>query len=268
MTINFLDRGEGRIAYTVQGEGPLVICLPGMGELRSVYRFTVPALLDAGYRVAVPDLRGHGDSDDGFRDHDDEALAGDALALIDHLGGPAFLVGNSMGGSAAVLAAAAEPSRVTGLALIDALVRDPKLNPVLVSLMRLLLVKPWGPAAWRAYLKTLYPGRPPADQTEHLAEIATSMRRGDHWRSFVKTTRLSHAVVEGRLDAVRAPTLVVMGEKDPDFPDPVAEARYMTERLSAELLLVPDSGHYPMTEYPELVNPALVAFVDRVHANA
>ncbi|WP_326561893.1 alpha/beta fold hydrolase [Micromonospora sp. NBC_01796] len=268
MTINFLDRGEGRIAYTVRGEGPLVICLPGMGELRSVYRFTEPVLVDAGYRVAVLDLRGHGDSDDGFRDHDDEALASDALALVDHLGGPAFLVGNSMGGSAAILAAAAEPTKVTGLALLGAFVRDPKLNPVMGLAMRLLLLKPWGPAAWRMYLKTLYPGRPPADQAEHLAEVAASFRRGDHWRSFVKTTKLSHAVVEGRLDAVRAPALVVMGEKDPDFTDPAGEARYTAERLGGELMLVPNSGHYPMTEYPELVNPALVAFVNRISTNA
>jgi hypothetical protein len=52
MSVSYLDRGEGRIAYDVQGEGPLVICVPGMGDLRSVFRFTVPALLAAGYRVA------------------------------------------------------------------------------------------------------------------------------------------------------------------------------------------------------------------------
>ena len=48
-----------------------------MGDLRSVYRFTVPALVDAGYRVATMDLRGHGDSDDSFSTFDDVA-AGDA----------------------------------------------------------------------------------------------------------------------------------------------------------------------------------------------
>lgn len=81
MTISFLDRGEGRIAYEVQGDGPLVVCVPGMGDLRAAYRFLAPALIDAGYRVAVMDLRGHGDSDDGFSSYDDAATAGDMLAL-------------------------------------------------------------------------------------------------------------------------------------------------------------------------------------------
>ena len=51
MTTSYLDRGEGRIAYDVQGSGPLVVCAPGMGDLRSVYRFFAPALVAAGYRV-------------------------------------------------------------------------------------------------------------------------------------------------------------------------------------------------------------------------
>ena len=61
-----LARPEGRIGYDVTGDGPLVVCLPGMGELRSSYRFTVPALAAGGFRVATMDLRGHGDSDATF----------------------------------------------------------------------------------------------------------------------------------------------------------------------------------------------------------
>jgi pimeloyl-ACP methyl ester carboxylesterase len=67
---------------------------------------------------------------------------------------------------------------------------------------------------------------------------------------------------------VRKPTLVVMGDKDPDWKDPAAEARWVAETLRGETMLVPDAGHYPMTEYPETVNPAIVAFVDRVSARA
>src|SRR3954451_16543555 len=112
-----LQRPEGRIGYDVTGDGPLVVCLPGMGELRSVYRFTVPALVDAGYRVATMDLRGHGDSDDAFDGFDDDALADDMLALIGHLGGPAIIVGNSMAGGSSVIAAAKDPSKIAGLAM-------------------------------------------------------------------------------------------------------------------------------------------------------
>jgi alpha-beta hydrolase superfamily lysophospholipase len=57
----FIARPEGRIAYEVAGEGPLVVLLPGMGDLRAGYRFLAPALEEAGYRVATTDLRGQGE---------------------------------------------------------------------------------------------------------------------------------------------------------------------------------------------------------------
>src|SRR5690348_8407919 len=103
-----LERPGGRIAYDVAGSGPLVVCVPGMGELRSAYRFTVPALTSAGLRVATLDLRGHGDSDATFTDYDDVAAASDVIALIESLtespGGPAVVIGNSMGAGAAAYA--------------------------------------------------------------------------------------------------------------------------------------------------------------------
>ncbi|MBB4959162.1 alpha/beta fold hydrolase [Micromonospora polyrhachis] len=265
MTTSYLMRDDGRIAYEVHGEGPLVVAVPGMGDLRSAYRFTVPALVEAGYRVATMDLRGHGDSDDGFSRYDDVAVGSDVLALIEHLGGRAFVIGQSMGAGASVWAAAEDPAKVAGLALMGPFVRDPQSNPLMPLLLRLLLLKPWGPAAWQTYYRKLYPGRPPADQAAHLARIRESMRRGDHWRSFIKITRTSHRPAEERLGQVIAPTLVVMGEKDSDFPDPTAEARFVAERLNGELLMVPHSGHYPMAEYPEVVNPVLVSFLNKVY---
>jgi pimeloyl-ACP methyl ester carboxylesterase len=268
MPTSYLDRGEGRIAYEVRGDGPLVLCVPGMGDLRSTFRFTVPALLEAGYRVATMDLRGHGESDDGFTAYDDPALASDIRALVAHLGGPALLVGNSMGAAGSIVAAAEEPELVAGLALMGPWVRDPKPNPVMRLVQRLMLVKPWGPAAWRAFYKTLYPGRRPADLAAHLDRIGANMRRGDHWRSFVRTTATSHAPVEARLDDVRAPALIVMGAKDPDFPDPAAEARFAAERLRGEHVLVPESGHYPQADSPDVVNPALLAFAEKVFARS
>ena len=92
-----LDRPGGRVAYDVSGVGPLVVYVPGMGELRVVYRFTVPTLAGAGLRVATMDLRGHGDSYATFASYDDVAAGSDVLALIEHLGGPAVVIGNSTG---------------------------------------------------------------------------------------------------------------------------------------------------------------------------
>ena len=56
---------------TSRGAGPLVVAVPGMGDLRSTYRHLAPALVDAGFRVATMDLRGHGDSDTTFNAYDD-----------------------------------------------------------------------------------------------------------------------------------------------------------------------------------------------------
>ena len=269
METSYLDRGPGRIAYDVRGDGPLVVCLPGMGDLRSVFRFTVPALVDAGYRVATMDLRGHGDSDDGFDAYDDLAQASDALALIDHLGGgPAVLLGSSMGAAASVLVAAEHPDKVAGIALLGPFVRNPKQTTIGKLSIAIMMRKPWGPAAWKAYYKNFYPGQPPADLGAHRDRIKASLDSGDHWRSFVKTLNTDHTPAEQQLDRVKAPALVVMGEKDPDWPDPAAEARFAVERLNAELLLLPDTGHYPMAQRPEAVNPALKEFLEKSFARA
>ncbi|MFD0972878.1 alpha/beta fold hydrolase [Plantactinospora endophytica] len=267
METSYLDRGQGRIGYDVRGEGPLVVCVPGMGDVRSVFRFTVPALRDAGYRVATMDLRGHGDSSDGFDRYDESGAATDLLALVDRLGGgPAVVVGHSLGTGAAILAAVAEPSAISGLVLVGPFVRDPDFGRMQRLAYRLMLRRPWGPALWDSYYRRFYPGRPPADLAEHRSRIRRSLRRADHWRSFVRTTEavLRDRVSARRIPELRVPALVVMGERDADFPDPPAEGRYAAERLRADLLLVPDSGHYPMAEYPEVVNPVLVSFVDRV----
>src|SRR3954452_4560638 len=136
----WVTRPEGRIGYDTVGTGPLVICAPGMGELRSVYRRTAPALAAAGFRVVTMDLRGHGDSDATFTGYDDVAAGGDILGLIEHLGGPAVVIGhsaaprggtaNSRGPGAAQGPPAERPELVTGLVLVGAFVRNPPMNPL------------------------------------------------------------------------------------------------------------------------------------------
>lgn len=267
-TTRYLERPEGRIAYDVAGEGPLVVCVPGMGDLRSVYRSVVPELAAAGLRVATMDLRGHGDSDATFSSYDDVAAGTDLVALVEHLGGPAVLVGNSMGAGAAAWAAVEAPEAAAGLVLVGPFVRNAPVGRGVGLAFRLGLLRPWGPAAWSAWYAKLYPGRPPADLAQHRGRIRESLRRPGRWRAFIATTRTSHAPAEARLGEVRAPALVVMGERDPDFPDPAAEAAWVAERLRAEVLLVPEAGHYPQAEYPEVVGPAVARFAARVHGRA
>ena len=263
MNYNQLQRPEGRLAYEVAGStGPLVICVPGMGELRQSYRHLVPLLVEQGFRVATMDLRGHGDSDATFSAYDDSALAGDILALVDELGEPAFLVGNSMGAGAAAIAAADAPEQVRGLALLGPFVRNPPISALGTLLFRVLMTKPWGPAAFLAYYPQWLPGTKPADYAEHRARVRENLRRPGHWRAFVQTTRTTHAPAERRLPEVRAAAVVVMGAADIDWKDPAAEAAWIGEQLKAEVVMVPDVGHYPQAQAPAVTANAIVRLVD------
>jgi pimeloyl-ACP methyl ester carboxylesterase len=264
----YLDRPDGRIAYEVVGNGPLVVCAPGMGDVRAVYRFVVPALAAAGFRVATMDLRGHGDSDTSFSSYDDVAVGEDLLALVAELGGPAVLIGNSMSAGGAAWAAAEDPAAVAGLVLIGPFVRQVPINPALILAMRVALTRPWGRAVWSAYYSSLYKSRRPDDLAEHRTRIRASLARPGGWKAFLATTRTDHAPVEARLPEVTAPTLVVMGSDDPDFPDPRAEAELVAERLGGETLMIEGAGHYPQAESPEVVGPAIGAFLQRAHGRA
>lgn len=258
-----LERPGGRVAYDVVGDGALVVCVPGMGELRSSYRYTAPALTEAGLRVATMDLRGHGDSDAAFERYDDVAVGEDVIALIAESGGPAVVIGNSMGAAGAVWAAAERPDDVSGLVLLGPFVRNAPNNPLTLWMFKVLMSAPWAAKMWTSYMPRLYPGHRPADFEEHRAEIAASMRRPGHRKAFTATTRTSHEPAEARLDDVRAPVLVVMGSSDPDFRDPAAEARWIGERLPGDVVMVPDAGHYPQVEDPAFVNQRLVEFCQR-----
>lgn len=256
-----LSHAGGRLAYDVQGEGPLVVGLPGMGDLRSTYRFLVPQLVTSGYRVATLDLRGHGESSTDFAAYDDVAAASDVVALIEHLGGPAVVMGSSMGAGAAVVAAADRPDLVSGLVLLGPFVRDVPMAPGLRLALRLALLRPWGPRFWRMWHRKLFPSRVPDDYADYQRELFTSLARPGAWHAFQRTTRTSHQPADDRLDAVTAPTLVVMGGADPDFPDAAAEAQLVSQRLRGELLLVPDVGHYPQAEAPDEVGDAVLQFL-------
>src|SRR5450631_4851759 len=88
--VQFLDVPGGRLAYDVTGpdEGALVLCVAGMGDTRAAFRFLAPMLVEAGYRVARMDQRGHGRSSSPWASYGSPATGQDMLALIRHLGGP------------------------------------------------------------------------------------------------------------------------------------------------------------------------------------
>lgn len=268
MAMPISQRPDGHIAYdlsgSVTGDEPLVVASPGMGDLRTTYRFLVPALVAAGYRVAAMDLRGHGGSSTGWPSYTEGDVADDMLALVEQLGGaPAVLVGNSYSGGAAVVAAARRPDLVRGLVLSGAFVRDVPMTAAQRLSLWVVGRTPFGRAIWGSYIPSLSPGDKPSDFDAHMAALRTNLAEPGRWAAVAAMTRAGHAAAESSLGAVRAPALVVMGGDDPDFPDPAEEARLTADRLGgpAEVLMVPGTGHYPHVQRPDLVNPAVTAFL-------
>ncbi|MGG8408706.1 alpha/beta fold hydrolase [Streptomyces sp. 12297] len=109
------------------GEGTPVVLLHGLAGHAGEWDATARDLRDR-HRVVAVDQRGHGASDRTPRDVSRAAYVADVVAVLDGLGlGPAVLVGQSLGGHTAMLAAAAHPELVRALVLVEAGPGDP--NP-------------------------------------------------------------------------------------------------------------------------------------------
>jgi pimeloyl-ACP methyl ester carboxylesterase len=268
--VRFLDRPGGRISYRVDGHGPLVVLVPGMGDLRSTYRELVGPLVDAGYRVAATDLRGMGEGDTGFAEFGDDATAGDLLALVRELGGPAVLVGNSMGGAAAAIAAADAPDLVAGLVGFGALLRNQPSSGLTRALTPLLfrgaLARPWGARFWGGFYRSLNTGRTAPWLDEHVAAIVANLRQPGRLRDFRRLAlALDHDASERRLAEVHAPMLHVIGTLDPDYKDPSAEAAWLRS-LGAEVAELDEAGHYPQSQRPDRAVPIVLGFLKQLRA--
>ena len=265
MNAAYLDRGDGRIAYDDTGTGPLVVCVPGMGDVRAEYRFLAPLLQAAGYRVVTLDLRGHGDSDTSFARYDRPVAGEDVVALLTALdAGPAHLIGTSYGASAVVWAAARTPALVASAVLIGPFVRQPsgalqRLAPRV--LMEALLARPWGAAAWAWWYGRLYPRHRPEDFEAYRDALRHHFSDPARLAALRAMARADCAEIDPLLDRLEVPVTVVMGSADPDFPDPAAEAGAIVDRTGGTVVMVDGAGHYPHAEQPELTARHLLSFL-------
>jgi len=269
MITSYLEREGGQLAFDdSQGGGEPVLMWPGMGTLRSEWRFLAPALVEAGYRVVTADLRGQGESSVGWADYSIAANGQDFLALIDHLKvGPVHAVGNSFSPGAMVWGAVEKPDAFRSLTLIGPWVRDAKQTFFQKLATAILLNGPWKVMGWAMFYKTLYPSQKPPDLDSYLNRLKANLREPDRFEALKSLGFGPKTASEQRINQVAKPALVVMGTKDPDWPDPVAEAEWIAGQLAAELLLVEGAGHYPMTEMPEKVIPGALAFLASVNGD-
>jgi len=168
-----------------------------------------------------------------------------------------------------VIVAADHPGLVSGLVLIGPFVRQPASStPLSRMLLRLLMARPWAAAAWRAYLPTLYAGTLPADFSDYRDQVIRSIRRPGYSKAFSLTTRARHDRAAALLDHVNTPVLVVMGENDPDFPDPRVEAEWIARAVNGQSEMIADAGHYPQSQQPEQVGRIISEFLTEVTQRA
>jgi pimeloyl-ACP methyl ester carboxylesterase len=202
-------------------------------------------VLAAGHRVIAPEQMGHGHTHDADRPFRYQDLAEDTAALLQKLQvGQADVVGWSDGGIIGLVLAAHHPELVRKLAISGANVRPDGLEP--------------GSQAWLA--KTAPEDWPQRIQDDYAQVFVDGAA---HWPVALNRLRemwLHFEVTPKELAAIRAPTLVIAGDHDQVRLDHTLEIFRALPK--AQLLVVPDSGHNTFNQHPELVNPALLAFLD------
>jgi pimeloyl-ACP methyl ester carboxylesterase len=268
----FAELRGGRLRYFVGGEGPALLLVHGLGGAASNWVELAPALARRA-RVLVPDLPGHGGSPplpatpslDAFADR--LALLAEREAL-----GPAIVVGHSLGGVVALCLARRRPEQVRALVLVSAAGiwttgrRAKLVISIAVRVRPGALIAPFREWIARSPLLRAAAFWPWAvsdprclSQRAVLGLLAGPARHTD-----VGSAAAALVAYDPRPDlgAVRCPTLVLAGARDPQLP--LADAHEYARRLGADLRVIADCGHLPIVERPDACLDAMSAFLERL----
>jgi epoxide hydrolase 4 len=276
----YADLGEVRLHYVEAGDGPLVVLLHGFPEFWFGWRFQIPALAAAGFRVVAPDLRGYNLSSRpaGVAAYDIDRLAADVRDLIRARGADrAFLAAHDWGASVAWLTAMNHPEVVERLAILNGAhprrllhgLRRPR--QLAKSWYMFFFQLPWLPerlaraARWRAFRygfeHDARPGAFTPPDIERYAEAwsqpgaATAMI--NYYRAaFRQTPRRA----EARIRPLHAPTLVIWGERDRYLGTELAEPDRADVPNLERVVRLPDASHWVQHDEPERVGQLLVEF--------
>nr|WP_279321420.1 alpha/beta hydrolase [Salinibacter altiplanensis] len=284
-----LDRrwvqGRGvRLHVSVAGpeDGPLVVLLHGFPEFWYGWRHQIPALVEAGYRVVVPDQRGYNRSDAprAVAAYDLDVLVDDVCAVIDAMGrARAAVVGHDWGAMVAWHLAHAHPERLRRLAILN--VPHPHVfrktlrtspTQLLRSTYALFFQVP-GVPEWLLGrndgqgLATMlrWSGRPGTFDETDLAIYRQAWRRPGrlrgmlHWYRAAARRVLRSTPPSAPIDV---PTLVVWGARD------LALSRQMAAPSAAmstdgRLRVLGDATHWVQHDAPMIVNRLLIDHLER-----
>ena len=271
-TASGISVGGRRVRYRVDGAGPPVVMLHGIG--RSLEDWSEQhELLQDRFRVHSVDLPGFGGSEPLTEPYTLPALAGFVEDFLDAIGvgGPVRLVGNSLGGAVAMQVAVQAPRRVASLVLVD----SAGFGREVALTLRLLAIRPLG----RLLLR---PSRSGAGQVErgifHDPAFATDARI-EHAYQLAQRPHAARVMLEiartfGTLRGVRPqwrqqlleavaqlgiPVLVVWGSSDRILP--AAHLNAAAARLPhARTHLFDDTGHMPQIERAEAFSRLVTDF--------
>jgi pimeloyl-ACP methyl ester carboxylesterase len=268
-----LDDPVHFVDYGGPADGPLILCVHGLGGSHVNWAALAPHLTERARVVAV-DLPGFGLTRPGARSASVQANQ-QALHrfLSEVVQRPAILVGNSMGGLISIMEASAHPRAVAGLVLIDPAlpmtVRG-RPDPLVTAMFATYAVPRLGRRAVVArgrlgpragVMDTLRlccvdPSRVPEDVVEQHVAVATS--RADHAEApdaMIEAARSLMMVLARRrrfaamLDGLAMPVLLLHGEKDRLVP--LASARAAAAAHPAwRFEVAPEIGHIPQLEAP------------------
>jgi len=255
--------GRTRLHWECTGVGDPVLLITGLGLSGGAWWRTVP-VLSRRLRVVTFDSRGVGHSSAFSHAYTTEALADDAVSVLDDLRlDRVHVYGFSLGGMVAQQLALRHPARVRSLVLGATTAGGPRAiradAEVVTFFRRRLRMR--GEEAARASIPFNYGPRCRAEHFDRIEEdIAQRLAHPFAERAY--RAQMFAAGVHncyGRLPSIAAPTLVVHGHHDRIIP--VANARLIAERIpGARLEILAESGHLFATEEPE-VDDAIAAFL-------
>ena len=261
--------------YEDTGDGPVVVLVHGYGGDLRLWNAQVAPLNEAGYRVIRYDIRGHGRSMIAPDGYTYENYSADLRDLLDRLNverpvteglsvGAVHLVGLSMGGGVVLQFALDHPERALSLTLVDSALPGFTYGDETTAHIQQFMeaVRRDGP---RAAIDNVWLQHPFFDGVRRDPQLFESVRQillgfqAPDMREDARPVDYRPDLAS-RLAEIRAPTLVIAGEKD--IPDFRLIADVLAENIAdARQTIIQDCWHLPPNEKPDEFNNLLISFL-------
>jgi 3-oxoadipate enol-lactonase len=256
---------DAEIFYEIRGSGPPVVLLHPFPCHHEFWN-PVAAALDSRYRLILPDLRGHGESEIGEGPALMQKHASDIARVLDAAGvGRAVFVGCSIGGYILFEFWRRFRARVTSLALCDT---RPQTDTAEARANRLKAAAAVLEQGTEPFIESMIPklmGRTTVTMRPDLVDGARAMMRKMSAEdiSLVLRGMAERPDSVADLKSIDVPTLIVIGEED--VLSTVADGELMRQNIAgSQLKVVPKAGHYAPWEQSEAVGTVLRQFLDDV----